>query len=186
VDAVRALGHFRLAESLIAPKLMISWRGLLLNTLPAEVGDAWGVALSLALSALTASVLVVVWRGPWAPRSPRFPVQLLATTLVTMLAAFHNHSHGATLVLAPALAVAAHGPARRLGRQLLMGVLLAGLLIPTLAFFVTQDGALLVWIFVDLAVGGLLACLLVLHEEPEEPEEVKEDKEDKEEKKGTR
>jgi hypothetical protein len=180
VDAVRALGRFRLAESLIAPQLMISWRGLLLNTLPAEEGDAWGVALSLALSALTAGTLVAVWRGPWAPRSPRFPVQLLATTLVTMLAAFHNHFHGATLVLAPALAVAAqgmtstsqapeaHGPARRLGRQLLMGVLLAGLLIPTLAFFSTQDGALLVWIFVDLAVGGLLACLLVLHEEPED------------------
>jgi Glycosyltransferase family 87 len=181
LDAVRALGRFRLAESLIAPQLMISWRGLLLNTLPAEVGDAWGAALSLALSALTAGVLVAVWRGPWAPRSPRFPVQLLATTLVTMLAAFHNHSHGATLVLAPALAVAAqgvtsasrarggNGPSRRLGRRLLLGLLLAGLLVPTLVFFGTQDGALLVWIFVDLAVGGLLACLLVLHGEPAEP-----------------
>jgi hypothetical protein len=107
VGAVRALTGFRLTEPLIAPDRMICWRGLLLNVLPASVPDTVGLALSMGLTALTASTLLVVWRGAWDPQTPRFGPRLLATMLVTMLASFHNHIHGATLLVVPAMVLAA-------------------------------------------------------------------------------
>ena len=48
--AVLDLARFRVAEPLIAPTLMISWRGVLLNLLPAATPDGLGVAVALAFS----------------------------------------------------------------------------------------------------------------------------------------
>ena len=107
IDSVRSLTGFRVAESLIAPEQMISWRGFLLNVLPSTIGEQQGMIITVALSALTASVLLLIWRGPWQPQRSRFAAQLLATMLVTMLASFHNHTHGATLLLVPAMLLAA-------------------------------------------------------------------------------
>jgi glycosyl transferase family 87 len=152
--AVLDLARFRVAEPLIAPGLMISWRGVLLNLLPPTVPDGLSLALSLIASAATALALWPVWRGPWAADGPRFDRQLLATMLVTMLASFHNHAHGATLLVAPALAVLA---GRAAGPSL--GVLMfLAVLVPNAVFFATLNG---VWVAGSL-VGLMAAALAVL------------------------
>jgi hypothetical protein len=58
----------------------------------------------MVLSAALAISLVAVWRGPWDPRSGRFPRQVAATVAVTLLASFHSNLHGATLLTVPMLA----------------------------------------------------------------------------------
>ena len=63
----------------------------------------------MILSAITASSLLVIWRGSWDPRSNRFPFQVLATMLVTFMAAFHSHTHGAAPLLVPGMVLAARG-----------------------------------------------------------------------------
>jgi hypothetical protein len=132
---------------------------VLLNLLPETVPDGLGVALALIASAATALALWPVWRGPWAADGPwadgpRFDRQLLATMLVTMLASFHNHAHGATLLVAPALAVLAGGAAGPvLGALLFLAVLL-----PDAVFFATLNG---VWVAGSL-VGLMAATLGVL------------------------
>ena len=152
--AVLDLARFRVAEPLIAPTLMISWRGVLLNLLPAATPDGLGVALALALSAATALALWPVWRGPWAPGEPRFDRQLLATMLVTMLASFHNHAHGATLLVAPALAVLAG----RSAGPFLGALFFLAVLVPNAILFATLNG---VWVAGSL-VGLMAAALAVL------------------------
>lgn len=152
--AVLDLARFRVAEPLIAPTLMISWRGVLLNLLPAATPDGLGVALALALSAATALALWPLWRGPWAAGEPRFDRQLLATMLVTMLASYHNHAHGATLLVAPALAVLAG----RSAGPLLGALLFLAVLVPNAIFFATLNG---VWVAGSL-VGLMAAALAVL------------------------
>ena len=149
--AVLDLARFRVAEPLIAPGLMISWRGVLLNLLPATAPDGLGVALALLASAATALALWPVWRGPWAADGPRFDRQLLATMLVTMLASFHNHAHGATLLVAPALAVLAG----RAAGPVLGALLFLAVLLPDAVFFATLNG---VWVAGSLV--GLMAATL--------------------------
>ncbi len=104
---MRELSGFRTVHPFTCPQQMINWRGLLVNVLPSWTTEAQGMILTIVLSLLTASTLVVIWRGPWNPTGPRFASQMLGTMLVTMLANFHNHIHGATLLLVPALAVMA-------------------------------------------------------------------------------
>ena len=152
--AVLDLARFRVAEPLIAPGLMISWRGVLLNLLPVTAPDGLGVALALLASAATALALWPVWRGPWAADGPRFDRQLLATMLVTMLASFHNHAHGATLLVAPALAVLAG----RAAGPVLGALLFLAVLLPNAVFFATLNG---VWVAGSL-VGLMAAALAVL------------------------
>jgi hypothetical protein len=94
------IAGFRSAPAGIAPNIMISWRGFLLNVLPG-LSDTQGVWLTLALSALTLCTLPVVWRGPWRPRDGGFANRFLITTAVTLLAAYHSHIYGATLLLVP-------------------------------------------------------------------------------------
>jgi hypothetical protein len=94
------IAGFRSAPAGIAPNIMISWRGFLLNVLPG-LSDVQGVWLTLALSALTLCNLPVIWRGPWRPRDGCFANRFLITTAVTLLAVYHSHIYGATLLLVP-------------------------------------------------------------------------------------
>jgi hypothetical protein len=112
------------------------------------------VALALLASAATALALWPVWRGPWAADGPRFDRQLLATMLVTMLAGFHNHAHGATLLVAPALAVLAG----RAAGPVLGALLFLAVLLPNAVFFATLNG---VWATSSL-VGLMAAALAAL------------------------
>jgi hypothetical protein len=123
VDMMRYASGFREVDPIVNAREMITWRGFLLSALPESVTEQQGVALTLALSLLTAAPLIYIWRGEWAPRLPRFATQMLATMCVTLLAGFHGHLHGAVLLLVPGVAVAAYGNGPRFV-QLAMRVLL--------------------------------------------------------------
>ena len=82
------------------PLTMVNWRALLANLWP-DLLPATGSAPVLALGAVTALASLLAWRGRWDPTSPRFPRQMLALTLATILATPHSHFHGTVLLLAP-------------------------------------------------------------------------------------
>jgi hypothetical protein len=146
---LRSMSGFREVHPIIYPHQMINWRGLLVNVLPASATEAQGRALTLALSALTMSTLPFIWRGPWESSNVRFPAQILATMLITMLCCFHNHLHGATLLLVPAVALLGHGGASP-SLRLLLGL---GFFAPTALFAMTRD---------PHRVAGLGLALIVL------------------------
>jgi hypothetical protein len=100
----RAFSGFRQVPNIVNPSAMINVRGLLVHLLPQSWSDEPARRLVLALSAATAIGLVPIWRGPWDPRSGRFPRQMLATVIIVLLASFHSHIHGATLLVVPMLA----------------------------------------------------------------------------------
>jgi hypothetical protein len=113
LGSVAQFSGFREVSVSAATWLMISWRGPLVRFLPPSVSDAHGMLLVLALGLLTLSMLPLIWRGPWRPRSARFPAQFLATLIVTLLATTHSHAHGATLLLVPGLALLCRADAPR-------------------------------------------------------------------------
>ncbi len=78
--------------------------------------------------------LVVVWQGPWDPAGPKFPIQMLATLLVTMLASYHNHIHGAALLVVPGMALWARGGGPSPLPLILRLGLVAGIFMFTLRF----------------------------------------------------
>jgi hypothetical protein len=135
LETLRSMSGFREVHPIIYPHQMINWRGLLVNILPASATEAQGRALTLILAALTASTLPLLWRGRWDGSSPRFPAQMLATMLITMLCSFHNHLHGATLLLIPAVALLGRGGASP-PLRLLLGL---GFCAPTALFAMTHD-----------------------------------------------
>jgi hypothetical protein len=149
---MRSLTGFRTVHPFICPQQMINWRGLLVNVMPMETSDPVGLGLTIALSALTASALLVIWRGPWNPSGPRFASQMLATMLVTMLANFHNHIHGATLLLVPAVAMMAQGNVR----PTLAGLLRVALYAPTIVFYLTLRAQYVTFLMIGLMVTALI------------------------------
>jgi|GEM_PF-2259391 len=100
---------FVLTRYKMTPETMISWRGLLAATVPG-LGEREGQALLALLSLATLALLPRIWRGHWAPESPRFAAQVLATMFVTLLVGYDVHPHGAAFLLVPGLAVHAQQP----------------------------------------------------------------------------
>ena len=134
-----------------APGDMVSWRGLLYTLLPGAT-PVQGTVLTLALTAATVATLPLVWRGGWRPQDRAFPRRVLATMLVTMLASFHNHLHGAALLLVPALAAARAGVGLPLG-----AILVAALYLPSLLYLGSGDVAL-----TAQATGALTVAALAI------------------------
>ena len=119
---LRSISGFRDVMAVVAPRIMINWRGLLANFLPADVSDVTGQRLTLLLSILTIATLPLIWQGPWRPSVPRFAIQMLATVIVMMLGSYHNHIHSGALLLVPGLAAAANqNSPRHLRTVLLLG-----------------------------------------------------------------
>ena len=148
---VRSMAGFRDVQALIFPHQMINWRGFLVRSLPPGATESTGLALNAALSALTLLALIPIWRGPWRVDGPGFPARILATVLATMLVSFHNHVHGAILVVPPALALLARGG----GPRLIPPLLRFGLFAPIALFALTRR--------VDLVVSSLLAAILAAY-----------------------
>ena len=116
-----SVAGFRSAPAGIAPNIMISWRGFLLNILPG-LTDRTGVLLTLLVSVLTVACLPILWRGPWQPRDEQFAAAFLGTTVITLLAAYHSHIYGATLLLVPGAQLAVRSPLPVVRGQLLLGL----------------------------------------------------------------
>lgn len=109
----------------IDPRGMIGWRGLTATALPFLAAGP-SLALVAGLSALTLAPLVVIWRGPWDPSSPRFARQLAATVAATLLTAYHSQPHGAALLLVPGALVAASAETSRSLRVMLLALAAGG------------------------------------------------------------
>ncbi len=153
---LRAFSGFRKVPSIVNPYDMINFRGILVHLLPETCGEEQATRLVTALSAALVLSLVAVWRGPWDSRSERFPRQVLATVIVTLVASFHSHVHGATLLIVPMLA------AMRTRREPdpLASLYVLSIFVPT--FAVAYDGRLelCAWLLVAL-MAGLYALVLV-------------------------
>jgi hypothetical protein len=137
--------------AIVGPRWMINWRGLFANFLPEDVSDQTGLFVTTVFSILTVGVLPLVWRGKWDPRSGRFAVQMLATTIVMMLASFHNHIHSAALLLIPGIAVAAQKEKPRY----LGAILVTGLYAPSVLYFVRASMMSVAWLFIALMLAAL-------------------------------
>ena len=151
IGSLKYASGFRAVDPIVYPEQMISWRGVLASWLPATTSESTGVVITALLSAMTAATLLPIWRGPWNPTDNRFPRRMLATLLVTMLASFHNHIHGAALLVVPALVFAAtdRGPRHAHAAMRL------GLFLPTVLFTLTTSTLLAAWTLVILMLVAL-------------------------------
>jgi hypothetical protein len=113
-SALRDLSSFNgVGEFVYAPD-MINWRGIVLRIAP-NVSDYAGLLIVLALGVFTVALAMFAWRGPWEPRSPKFPAQMVILVLATLLANYHSHAHGASLLVVPLAAlIAERWPSRML------------------------------------------------------------------------
>jgi hypothetical protein len=126
----------------VAPEVMVNWRGMLLAV--PGLPDVARLAITLALSALTVAAVVIAFRGPWRPTGPRFAGQMTLLATGTVLAAYHSHVHGATLIAVPLAALlASWRPSQPIGQMLrsaLSAVLAFAVIAPWLWFAVLGRG----------------------------------------------
>jgi hypothetical protein len=140
------ISGFRRVPSVVAPHDMINFRGILLNILPASFTEMHGKILVLVLSIVLTATLVIVWRGIWETSSDRFPRQVLATLIVAIFTGYHNHIHGATLLIVPALAVIADDRKR----DPLIGLFALTVFLPTVVFSLLVAPRFAAWILMGL------------------------------------
>jgi len=148
---LRSMSGFRDVMPIVFPRIMMNWRELLVNFLPEDVSELTGQLVTLILSLLSTATLFLIWRGEWKPRNDRFPIQVLATVIVMMLASYHNHIHSGALLLVPGLAAAASKDSPRFLRT----VLLLGLYAPLPLLFVTGSTMRVAWLYIALMLAAL-------------------------------
>jgi hypothetical protein len=125
-----ALGEFSdLKNAIAGPNLMMNWRALVLAARPG-IDEHLGLALVWSLSLLTMLAGLLVWRGKWDPDAPSFGPRFCVLTLGALLGSYHNHFHGAALLIVP-VAAAWASPTVKSGTRV---ALWAAIYIPT--FFV--------------------------------------------------
>ena len=153
-----AFSGFRRVPSIVYPHDMINFRGILVNLLPAGCTENQGMILVLVLSIVLTATLVIVWRGDWDAPSDRFPRQVLATLIVAMFTGFHNHIHGATLLIVPALAVIAGYRTR----DPLIGLFALAVFLPTFVFCLLVMPRFAAWVLMGLMASmyGLICVEL--------------------------
>lgn len=110
---LRSFSGFRETPAVVDPWDMINIRGLLLGLPENWVGEGQGALLTILLSLVLLTSLFWIWRPGWNAADPRFDRRLLATMIVAMLTAYHNHVHGASMLVPLLLAVLEHDPDRR-------------------------------------------------------------------------
>ena len=148
---LHAMSGFRDVPPITGPQWMINWRGVLTAFLPEDISDRTGHWVTAFLSVLTVGLLPLVWRGEWAPRKPRFSIQMLATVLIMMLVSYHNHAHSAALLLIPGIAVAAEDV-----KPPFLGTILAAMLLaPTVIYFLTASMIYVSWLLITLMLVAL-------------------------------
>ena len=78
---------------------MINWRSLIV--LAPSLGDMAGLSVTLLLGGLTVLGAACAWRGPWQPGDASFPARMTVLLLATLIANYHSHVYGATLLVVP-------------------------------------------------------------------------------------
>ena len=96
-----ALGELSdLKNAIAGPVLMMNWRALVLAARPG-IDDHVGLVVVWTLSLLTMLAGLLVWRGKWDPDAPSFGPRFCVLTLGALLGSYHNHFHGAALLIVP-------------------------------------------------------------------------------------
>jgi hypothetical protein len=157
-EILRSFSGFRKVPSIVNPYHMINFRGVLVHLLPETWSEELGTRLTVVLSAASTISLVAVWRGPWDPRSWRFPRQVAATVVVTLLASFHSNLHGATLLTVPMLAALR----TRRDPDPLASLYLLLMFVPTFSIGYDRRSEHCAWLLVVLMVGLYAAVLVEL------------------------
>jgi hypothetical protein len=155
-EMMRYASGFRDVDDIVNAREMISWRGLLVSALPETVTESQGTIATFALSALTALTLLPIWRGRWHPAASSFAPRVLATVIVTLLASFHSHIHGAALLVVPAIALAAQGG----GPRYVQSAMRLALLVPMFIFTPSLATGAISFIFIVLMLLALGSILL--------------------------
>jgi hypothetical protein len=159
--AVSAMGAFR--DPYAVPGEMINWRAVIVNARPA-IGNASGVLLFLALSAVT--ILATAWatRGAWRARTAGLDVQLGAVLTATFLVSYHSHMHGLVLVAVPLAALWRTATATPLLRLSILALVFlpsaafVGVTAVGRGFAINYDDPL--WVVWPVLTAALLAVLL--------------------------
>jgi len=96
-----ALGELSdLKNAIAGPNVMMNWRAIVLAARPG-IDEHLGLALVWGLSLLTMLAGLLVWRGKWDPDAPSFGPRFCVLTLGVLLGSYHNHFHGAALLIVP-------------------------------------------------------------------------------------
>jgi hypothetical protein len=149
------LSGFRGQGTVAYPEQMINWRALVINYLP-SINDNSGILITLVLGAISVLCLVLLWRGPWKPSGDRFPGQLLALVIVTLLGNYHSHVHGMTLLIVPAAAVLANRSTSAFTRAIIM----VGAILPSIVFTLSSSSRL-TSIIISVLMIVCLASILI-------------------------
>jgi glycosyl transferase family 87 len=142
----------------IDPRSMISWRALVLNLLP-SIGDAEGLVLTALLSIISLGMLVVLWRGEWNPRSPRFANQMLATMIVSLLVAYHSQVHGMVFLMVPGALIAARPAGSAFLKKLMVVTVFGPPFANILSVLIQGNSGMVALFFMLLLVTALLAIV---------------------------
>jgi hypothetical protein len=138
----------------ISPQGMISWRGLMMNLEP-DGGSTTGLVLTAIFSVMSLSLLLMIWRGAWNPRIPRFHNQMLATMLVTLLVAYHSQVHGAVLLMVPAAMIAAGKSGSPFIKKVLVVNLFAPPVVVGISALVQGDAGMISLLYLPLMIIAL-------------------------------
>lgn len=108
---------------------MINFRSLILYFHP-DTSNLRGILYMYILGGATILSAALAWRGPWDPRSHRFPTQMSVVLLATLLASYYGYQAGASIIAVPIASMLMEGHPNRLTRLSIM----AGAILPTLSF----------------------------------------------------
>jgi hypothetical protein len=134
------MSGFKGTGTLTFPTAMINWRGLILRLAP-NIDDRGGIALTLALSVLTAGLALWAWRGSWRADAEDFSARWVALISATLLANYHSHAHGAVLLVVPLCAFIAEGHAG----ITVKAAIKVSLILPPAIFALTYNPDLVAW-----------------------------------------
>jgi hypothetical protein len=128
---------------------MTNFRSLVLYFHP-DTSNLRGILYMYILGGATILCAALAWRGPWDPRSPRFPTQMGVLLLATLLATFYGYQAGASVLVVPIASMLMEGHPNRLTRLSIM----AGAILPTLSFTLVN--------LLDVPVASRTLTLLLL------------------------
>ena len=150
----------------VAPEVMVNWRALV-GVVPVDLSATVRLATTIVLSAVTVAAVFYAWRGRWEPQGERFAGQMTLLVGGTLLAAYHSHIHGVSMIAVPLAAFLAGELGRdRAGR--LLGVAIRAdvalaIVVPWLWFVVLNGGHVTAnrMVGVALVVGFVLLFALL-------------------------
>ena len=164
VESATAVGGALITA--VAPEAMVNWRSLV-GVVPLDLSATARFAITIVLSAVTVAGVFYAWRGRWEPQAERFAGLMTLLVGGTLLASYHSHIHGVSMIAVPLAAFLAAGPGRDRASRLLGVAIRAdvalAVVLPWLWFAVLNRGHVTAnrMVAVALVVGFVLLLALL-------------------------